>query len=100
MKPKKTPSNNKDLAIITVIGKDRTGIVANVSTALYEETINIEDIMQTIMDGIFVMAMLVDIKKSQKNIKSLRTRLAKVGEKIGMEIQIQHEKIFETMHRL
>jgi ACT domain-containing protein len=100
MKPKKAPSNNKDLAIITVIGKDRTGIVANVSTALYEENINIEDIMQTIMDGIFVMAMLVDIKKSQKDIKALRTRLEKVGEKIGMQIQIQHEKIFETMHRL
>jgi ACT domain-containing protein len=92
--------NNKDLAIITVIGKDRTGIVASVSTALHEENVNIEDIMQTIMDGIFVMAMLIDIKKSKKDIRTLRARLEKVGEKIGMQIQIQHEKIFETMHRL
>lgn len=99
MKPKKS-TDNKDLAIITVIGKDRTGIVASVSTALFEENINIEDIMQTIMDGIFVMAMLVDIKKSRKDIRALRARLEKVGEKIGMQIQIQHEKIFETMHRL
>jgi len=100
MKPKKETLINKDLAIITVIGKDRTGIVANVSTALFEENINIEDIMQTIMDGIFVMAMLVDIKKSKKDIKALRSRLEKVGGKIGMKIQNQHEKIFETMHRL
>jgi len=89
-----------ELAIITVIGKDRTGIVAGVSTALFEENVNIEDIMQTIMDGIFVMAMLVDIKKSRKDIKALRQKLGKVGEKTGMQIQIQHEKIFETMHRL
>jgi ACT domain-containing protein len=95
-----TTKKGKDLAIITVIGKDRTGIVANVSTALYEENINIEDIMQTIMDDIFVMAMLVDIGKSKKDIKAIRQRLEKVGVKIGMQIQIQHEKIFETMHRL
>jgi ACT domain-containing protein len=100
MKPKKELSENKDLAIITVIGKDRTGIVANVSSALFELNINIEDIMQTIMDGIFVMAMLVDIKKSPKDIRAIRQRLEKVGEKIGMQIQIQHEKIFEAMHRL
>jgi ACT domain-containing protein len=91
---------SKDLAIITVIGKDRTGIVANVSSALFEENINIEDIMQTIMDGIFVMAMLVDIGKSKKDIKALRKRLEIVGKKIGMQIQIQHEKIFEAMHRI
>jgi len=92
--------SNKNLAIITVLGKDRTGIVANVSTALFEENVNIEDIMQTIMDGIFVMAMLVDIGKSKKDIKVLRSRLEKVGQKIGMQIQIQHEKIFESMHRI
>jgi ACT domain-containing protein len=92
--------NEKDLAIITVIGKDRTGIVANVSAALFENNVNIEDIMQTIMDGIFVMAMLVDINKSPKDIKALRSTLEKVGDKIGMQIQIQHEKIFEAMHRI
>lgn len=92
--------DGKDLAIITVIGKDRTGIVANVSKVLFEENVNIEDIMQTIMDGIFVMAMLVDFKKSPKDIKALRAKLEKTGEKIGMQIQIQHEKIFETMHRI
>ncbi len=98
--PNAPQNKNKELAIITVIGKDRVGIVANVSTALFEESVNIEDIMQTIMDGIFVMAMLVDIRRAKKDIKALRSRLEKVGEKIGMQVQIQHEKIFESMHRL
>lgn len=91
---------DKDLAIITVIGKDRTGIVATVSTALFEESVNIEDISQTIMEGNFVMAMLVDIKNAKKDIKALRAKLEKVGEKIGQIIQIQSEKIFESMHRV
>lgn len=91
---------DKDLAIITVIGKDRTGIVATVSTALFEESVNIEDINQTIMEGNFVMTMLVDIKNAKKDIKALRTKLEKVGEKIGQTIQIQSEKIFESMHRV
>jgi ACT domain-containing protein len=90
----------KDLAIITVIGKDRTGIVAQVSQALFEEGANIEDISQTIMEGNFVMAMLVDIKSAKKDIKALRVKLEKLGEKIGQVIQIQSEKIFESMHRV
>ena len=90
----------KDLAIITVIGKDRTGIVAQVSQALFEEGVNIEDISQTIMEGNFVMAMLVDIKSAKKDIKALRVKLEKLAEKIGQVIQIQSEKIFEVMHRV
>jgi ACT domain-containing protein len=93
-------TKEKELAIITVIGKDRTGIVASISTALFEENVNIEDINQTIMGGIFVMATLVDISGSKKDISALRKKLKKVGERIGMEIQIQHEKIFEEMHRV
>jgi ACT domain-containing protein len=98
MAEKKT--KEKELAIITVIGKDRTGIVANVSGALFEEGVNIEDISQTIMEGNFIMAMLVDIKSAKKDIRALRVKLEKIGEKIGQQIQIQHEKIFETMHRV
>ncbi|PIU75016.1 MAG: ACT domain-containing protein [Candidatus Portnoybacteria bacterium CG06_land_8_20_14_3_00_39_12] len=90
----------KDLAIITIIGKDRTGVVAHVSQALYEENVNIEDISQTIMGNNFVMVMLVDLKNAKKDISGLRKKLEKVGEKIGQQIQIQNEKIFESMHRV
>ena len=70
------------------------------SQALFEEGANIEDISQTIMEGNFVMAMLVDIKSAKKDIKALRVKLEKLGEKIGQVIQIQSEKIFESMHRV
>ena len=95
-----TSSKNKEHAIITVIGKDRTGIVMAVTTALAKENVNIEDITQTIMGDYFVMAMLVDIKNAAKNIVDLRKKLDAVGEKTGQHIQIQHEKIFRAMHRI
>jgi ACT domain-containing protein len=90
----------QELAIVTVIGKDQVGIVSHVSTALYEEQVNIEDITQSIMSGFFVMGMLVDIKRSPKNIKELRERLQIVGEQIGVSISIQHEDIFNAMYRV
>jgi len=100
MSGKKRDLKPKDLAIITIIGKDRTGVVAHVSQALYEENVNIEDISQTVMESNFVMVMLVDLKNAKKDISGLRKKLEKVGEKIGQQIQIQNEKIFESMHRV
>ena len=61
----------KELAIITVIGRDQIGIVAHVSRVLYENQINIEDMSQSIMEGFFVMGMLVDVGRSPKNITCL-----------------------------
>ena len=62
----------KELLFITVIGKDRKGIVAKISTLLYECDINIEDINQKIMDSYFVMIMLVDMKKSKQSLEKVR----------------------------
>ena len=90
----------KELAIVTVLGKDQIGIVAHISTALYEEHVNIEDISQSIMSGFFVMGMLVDIKRSPKNMKELRERLQAVGERIGVSVHIQHEDVFNAMYRV
>ena len=90
----------KELAIVTVIGKDQVGIVAHISSALSEDRVNIEDITQSIMSGFFVMGMLVDIKWSSKNIKELREQLNSVGERIGVSVTIQHEDIFNAMYRV
>ena len=90
----------KELAIVTVLGKDQIGIVAHISTALYEEHVNIEDISQSIMSGFFVMGMLVDIKRSPKNMKELQERLQVVGERIGVSVHIQHEDVFNAMYRV
>jgi ACT domain-containing protein len=90
----------RELAIVTVIGRDRLGIVAHISGALYAEQVNIEDMTQSIMEGFFVMGMLVDISHAPKNIKEIRQTLEGVGEKNGLSVTIQHENIFNAMYRV
>jgi len=90
----------KEQLFITVIGEDRKGIVAKISTLLYECNINIEDINQKIMDSYFVMIMLVDMKQSKKSLENVREELEKIGDALRVKIQIQHENIFKMMHRV
>ncbi|WP_292459900.1 ACT domain-containing protein [Methanothermococcus sp.] len=87
-------------AVITVTGKDRTGIVAKIANALAENDVNILDIRQSIMDGLFTMIMLVDISKSKKDFEVLSQELENIGEEIGVKVIIQHEDIFKYMHRI
>ena len=90
----------KERLFITVIGEDKKGIVANVSGLLYKRNSNIEDINQRIMGPYFVMTMLVDIKDSKCALEELRCELEKIGKKMNMKIQFQHENIFKMMHRV
>jgi len=90
----------KEHLIVTVIGEDKKGIVAKVSTFLYESNINILDISQKIMESYFVMAMLVDMKDSTIPLEGVRTGLERIGKDLGVLVQIQHENIFKMMHRV
>ncbi|AEH07078.1 ACT domain-containing protein [Methanothermococcus okinawensis] len=87
-------------AVITVTGKDRTGIVAKIANALAESNVNILDIRQSIMDGLFTMIMLVDISESKESFEVLEQKLEKIGNEIGVKVIIQHEDIFKYMHRI
>lgn len=87
-------------AIITVVGRDKVGIIANVSSFLAEHKINIADITQTILSGNFVMMMMVDFDKSDIAIDELRNSLAKKAEAMGVEINVMSEKVFSAMHRV
>ena len=92
--------NDKEVkAIVTVIGKDKKGIIARVSGALAEAGANVEDISHTVMQGYFMMMMLVDISGAEK-IRDLGDSLDALGEEIGVKIRIQHEDIFNAMHRI
>lgn len=86
--------------IITVVGKDRVGIIAKVCTYLAEININILDISQTIVDGYFNMMAIVDTTETTKEIAVVAGDLAELGNAIGVNIQCQREEIFEKMHRL
>lgn len=87
-------------AIVTVIGKDKSGIIAKVSTALAENSVNIEDISQSIVQGYFTMIMLCDLENSKLPLKGIITVLNKVGEEIGVSIHVQHEDVFNAMHKI
>ena len=87
-------------AIITVIGKDTTGIIAAVCTLLAENKINILDISQTVMEGFFTMTMLVDLTNSVVDFADISDKLTAKGEEMGLSIRIQREDIFDLMHRV
>lgn len=86
--------------IITVMGIDRTGIIAKVSDCLYRHGVNIMDINQTIMQDIFTMVMLVDLKGANDSSDEILKDLEKIGNEIGVDIRMQNEEIFNSMHRI
>ena len=87
-------------AVITVLGKDRVGIIAGVSNILADSNVNILDITQTIMQDVFTMITLVDISSCNIPFDILSEKLDKKGVELGLKIQIQHEDIFNSMHRI
>ena len=91
---------SKYLVFITVIGKDQKGIIARISNAVYKHNINIEDLNQKVMEGYFVMTMLVDMSDSSITISQLKKELLAIEKEMGLSIQVQHENIFRSMHRV
>ena len=88
----------KERAVITVIGEDHPGIIAAVTTVCAELGINIEDLSQTVVQGLLTMTLIVDI--TGKDLRELQRRLAKVAEEQRVKIIAQHEDIFRYMHRV
>lgn len=86
--------------IVTISGKDRVGIVAEISAVLARYEVNIEDIRQTIMQGCFMMFLLGDITKSKYSFSEIKDALTESGKKLGMEIWIQKKEIFDKMHTI
>lgn len=86
-------------AIVTVIGKDKVGIIAGVSAKLADLDINIIDVTQTILNDYFTMMMMVEAKEGT-SVKEASVALKELGEKLGVSIHIQNEEIFNAMHKL
>lgn len=88
--------------VVSVLGKDSTGIVAAVATVLTECSANIDDINQTILgkDEFFSMTMLVTLNPEKCEFNEVQSRLNETGEKIGMQIIIQREDVFRFMHEI
>ena len=86
--------------IITVLGKDKVGIIAKVCVYLSDKGINILDISQTIVQGFFNMMMIVDMDNSTDSFENVYKGLEDLGKNIGVQIKLQREDIFDSMHRI
>jgi ACT domain-containing protein len=93
-----TESSNR--VIVTVVGQDRTGIIAETSRVLADAGVNIVDISQTIMGEFFVMIMMADLAAATLTLEQLKARLTAKGTELGMRIDVQHEDVFKFMHRV
>ena len=87
-------------AIVTVVGKDRVGIIAGVCVYLAEKNINVLDISQTVMQGYFTMMMAVDVSGCETPLAELARQMEEKGREMGLTIRLQREDIFEAMHRV
>ena len=87
-------------AIVTVVGKDRVGIIASVCVKLAEYNVNVLDINQTVMQGYFTMMMAVDVSACKVPMAELVTKMEEIGKGMGLSIRVQREDIFEAMHRI
>lgn len=83
-----------------MVGSDQVGIIAKVSAFLAEKKINIADISQTILSGNFVMMMMVDMSGSELAMDELRSSLDELGNSMGVDINVMHERVFSAMHRV
>ena len=86
-------------AILTVIGKDKVGIIAKVSQTLADLNLNIVDVTQTILDDYFTMMMVLE-SQEKVDFKTIREQLDQIAEQLGVDIRIQNAEIFDAMHKL
>jgi len=87
-------------SVITVMGKDSVGIIAQVSGLLAENEINIVDISQTTHEDKFLMVMVVDMESAKIEFNEAVNALKALGEKIGQKIQVRNKTVFDSMHRI
>ena len=87
-------------AIITVLGKDKVGIICGVSSILKDLNVNILDISQTIIKDMFTMIMSVDLKGANADFETISKKIQSEGAALGVIINIQHEDIFNSMHKI
>ncbi|HAY61820.1 MAG: ACT domain-containing protein [Acidaminococcaceae bacterium] len=86
--------------VVTVVGKDKVGIIYKVTGILAESKVNVLNISQSIVDGFFNMILIADMAGAATEIGTLRERLDKLAGEIGVEIRVQSEDIFTAMHQI
>ena len=93
-------SERSNRIIVTVVGHDRTGIIAETSRVLADAGVNIVDISQTLLGEFFVMILLADMTGAAVGLDALKAQLQGKAEQLGLKIDAQHEDVFKFMHRV
>ena len=86
--------------IVTALGPDGHGLLAQVATTIAEQDANVDDVSQTVANGMFTMIMFVSFDQTETTMAELKSALESTGERIGLQIHVQHENIFKFMHRI
>ena len=86
--------------IVTALGPDSHGLLAQVATTIAEQNANVDDVSQTVANGMFTMIMFVSFDQGETTIADLKGALEVTGDRIGLQISVQHENIFKFMHRV
>ena len=86
--------------VVTVLGKNRPGILAAITGVLADASVDIRDITQSVVDDIFTMTMIADVASSTLGFTELQEALSDAGKQIGVEVQVQREEVFDFMYRL
>ncbi len=89
-----------EMIVVTVVGADKPGIVAAISSVLAEAKANIVDISMTVLRGFFSMIMVVDISGAVTDLTDLRDRLERKGDEVGVKVMVLHEDVFRYMQKI
>lgn len=87
-------------AVISVVGKDKPGILAFVATECANRNINIEDVTQKVLEDLFTMIMIVTIPDDRDSYHKIAEEMEALGDKQGLKIHVMHEDIFNAMHTI
>lgn len=87
-------------AVVSVIGKDKIGILAMIANECADASINILDVSQTIVDGMFTMTMSVDFSSMSESLDTFSTHMEEIGKEKGLVIRVMHQDIFDSMHKI
>ena len=87
-------------AVVSVIGKDKIGILAMIANECANASINILDVSQTIVDGMFTMTMSVDFSSMSESLDTFSTHMEEMGKEKRLVIRVMHQDIFDSMHKI
>lgn len=87
-------------AVITVVGNDKVGILAQVCTACVEANVNVEEVTQRILRGTFAMIMLVDVSSCSMDFTAFAEKMKQKGDELGVDVRCTRQEIYDAMHRI